>query len=57
MGIRSIIKSIYSTFALNDNQNQQTSTHLYDLPTYKIALTVILGIHDNFLYCSYWISW
>ena len=43
MGIRSIIKSIYSTFALNDNQNQQTSTHQYDLPTYKIALTVILG--------------
>ena len=43
MGVRSIIKSIYSTFALNDNQNQQTSTHQYDLPTYKIALTVILG--------------
>ena len=43
MGVRSIIKSIYSMFVLNDNQNQQTSTHQYDLPTYKIALTVILG--------------
>jgi len=30
-------------FALNDNQYQQTSTHQYDLPTYKIALTVIFG--------------
>jgi glycopeptide antibiotics resistance protein len=30
-------------FALNDNQYQQTSTHQYDLPTYKIALTLILG--------------